>query len=191
MLNTRMVPTPAFCQPVIETYHTMIAGSCHCPSCERCMANQRCFSTDGEEKGHHSIISHSDMDLAVQAVAEEHTGLTNLPGAQKGGRKLAIVFTCKVCNTRSAKQFTEQAYQHGVVMVRCPGCENYHLIADRLGFFQDESWDIEQAMAALGDTVRAVTNDNVLELTVDDLMGEEKMKEFRDRHGQPQGEQTK
>jgi protein import protein ZIM17 len=127
------------------------------------------------------MVSQADLDLAVQAVAEnETTGLTDLPGAQKGGKKLAIVFTCKVCNTRAAKQFTEHAYQHGVVMVRCPGCEKYHLIADRLNFFGDDSWDIETFMASMGENVRAVTNDNVLELTVEDLMGDSKMREFRD-----------
>lgn len=159
--------------------------------------NQRYFSSDHDRKSQQEqqqqqqeqtnvMIAPSDLELAIQAVATENeketTGLTNIPGAQLGGRKLALVFTCNVCNTRAAKQFTEQAYRHGVVMVRCPGCEKYHLIADRLGFFQDKSWDIEQAMAALGNNVKAVTNDNVLELTMDDLMGQDKMKEWRDTY---------
>ena len=114
------------------------------------------------------------MQLALDAVKEETatTEETPLPGAQKGGKKLAIVFTCKVCNTRSAKQFTEQAYNHGVVLVTCPGCGNQHLIADRLGFFQDESWDVEKAMKENGEKFTAVTNDNVLELTLKDVLGD-------------------
>mmetsp|Transcript_526 Transcript_526/g.792 ORF Transcript_526/g.792 Transcript_526/m.792 type:complete len:195 (+) Transcript_526:103-687(+) len=99
-------------------------------------------------------------------------GHSNIPGAQSGGKKLAIVFTCKVCETRSAKQFTEQAYQNGVVMVRCPGCENLHLIADRLGFFEDESWDIEKAMERMGEKVKAIGDDNILELTLKDIAGD-------------------
>ncbi len=53
-----------------------------------------------------------------------------IPGVKRGGAKLAIIFTCTaevsdeatggstICNTRSAKVFTKQAYEHGVVLVR-------------------------------------------------------------------------
>lgn len=115
----------------------------------------------------------------------DHSGLNvvNLPGAQTGGgRKLAIVFTCTVCNTRSAKQFTERAYQHGVVIVRCPGCQNLHLIADRLGYFSDTDnggWDITKIQQLTGqDNVKTVTNDNVMEITLEDLIGKEKWNEL-------------
>ncbi|GMH54454.1 hypothetical protein TrRE_jg9413 [Triparma retinervis] len=98
----------------------------------------------------------------------------DVPGAEKGGKKLAIVYTCKVCDTRSAKRFTENAYLNGVVMVRCPGCENLHLIADRLGFFEDREgggWDVEKFMKAKGEDVTAVHEGNVLELTMADVLG--------------------
>ncbi|KAL7518097.1 hypothetical protein ACHAWX_002960, partial [Stephanocyclus meneghinianus] len=63
---------------------------------------------------------------------------TDVPGTTNTKAKtLAIIFTCKACLTRSAKQFTEQAYHHGVVLVHCPGCENLHLIANPLGMFED------------------------------------------------------
>lgn len=73
-------------------------------------------------------------------------------------------------------QFTEHAYLHGVVMVRCPGCQNLHLISDRLGWFEDEGddgkgWDVEMALAKAGENVKAVSHDNVLELTLDDIVG--------------------
>lgn len=66
--------------------------------------------------------------------------------------------------------------------MRCPGCQNLHLIADRLGVFEDQGedgqgWDIEKAMAKMGENVKAVTNDNVLELTVQDVVGGDKMEE--------------
>jgi uncharacterized cupin superfamily protein len=116
--------------------------------------------------------------------------LPGFPGSQSGGKKLAIIFTCTVCNTRAAKQFTEQAYLKGVVLVTCPGCQSQHLIADNLGFFTDsdqESWTIEKAMAKLegenssssssSSSFTKVTDDNVLELTVDQIVGAEKWQE--------------
>ena len=120
-------------------------------------------------------------DTAQQQTAENSSqfpeSFTDVPGASTGkGRTLAIIYTCKVCNTRSAKKFTERAYRHGVVLVRCPGCENLHLIADRLGMFEDKGedgkgWDVEKALAEAGGRVLAVTRDNVLELTLDDVLG--------------------
>jgi protein import protein ZIM17 len=139
-----------------------------------------------------TVISPEDAKLAMDAVTHDvTTGLTNLPGtgSKSGQKKLAIVFTCTVCHTRSAKQFTEQAYRKGVVLVRCPGCENLHLIADRLGVFEDQGadgkgWDIEKAMANIGENVTAVNNDNVLELTVQDVVGTDKMNEILNENGE-------
>mmetsp|Transcript_18518 Transcript_18518/g.28584 ORF Transcript_18518/g.28584 Transcript_18518/m.28584 type:complete len:296 (+) Transcript_18518:113-1000(+) len=153
--------------------------------------HDRELSTDDEVQ---HFVCPDDLKLAVEAArseAEKSSSLstapseddgdgspttTDLPGAQTGGKKLAIVFTCTVCNTRSAKQFSEQAYTNGVVMVRCPGCQNLHLIADRLGMFEDKGedgtgWDVQKAMSKMGENVKAVTNDNVLELTMEDMLG--------------------
>ena len=100
---------------------------------------------------------------------------------------MAIVYTCNVCQTRSIKQFTAQAYEHGVVLVRCPGCQNLHLIADRLGYFADDehhgkNWDVERLVTSTGQSLtRVVTDDNVLELTPEDLLGREKLDELLER----------
>mmetsp|Transcript_7909 Transcript_7909/g.10224 ORF Transcript_7909/g.10224 Transcript_7909/m.10224 type:complete len:139 (-) Transcript_7909:182-598(-) len=95
----------------------------------------------------------------------------NIPGVQSEGKKLAIVFTCDKCSTRSAKQISEQAYHKGVVIVRCPGCQVDHLIADRIGIFEDGAWDIEKALSGTDKTFKRVTDDNVLELTIEDMAG--------------------
>jgi len=49
--------------------------------------------------------------------------------------RLAMVFTCGRCNTRAVKSFSRQAYENGVVLVDCPGCQVRHVIADRKGWF--------------------------------------------------------
>ncbi|KAF8101908.1 hypothetical protein N665_0201s0212 [Sinapis alba] len=80
-----------------------------------------------------------------------------------------MVFTCKVCETRSMKMASRESYEKGVVVVRCEGCDNLHLIADRLGWF-GEPGSVEELLAARGDEFKKGSMDS-LSLTVEDLAG--------------------
>ncbi len=57
-----------------------------------------------------------------------------------------MMFTCNVCQTKASRTFSKDAYSKGVVLIRCEGCDNLHLIADNLGWFRDEKVNIEQLM---------------------------------------------
>ncbi|CAL1278713.1 unnamed protein product [Larinioides sclopetarius] len=75
--------------------------------------------------------------------------------------KLFLSFTCKVCKTRVEKHISKTAYTKGVVIVRCDGCEENHLIADNLGWFQNLKTmrNVEDFMEAQGETVKKTADD--------------------------------
>lgn len=59
---------------------------------------------------------------------------STLPKGEKDGR-LMIGFTCKKCGNRTHKFMSKKAYEQGVVIIKCPGCDANHLIADHLGWY--------------------------------------------------------
>lgn len=87
-------------------------------------------------------------------------------GSKKLGqldRKMRLIFTCKKCKTRNSKLISKLAYDKGVILIRCDGCKNNHLIADHLGWFADKhkgkGTNIEKIMASKGETVQKILND--------------------------------
>lgn len=66
-------------------------------------------------------------------------------------RKFQLQYTCKLCNTRNSIKVTRIAYRKGIVIAKCKGCENKHLIADNLNWLSGFDYDngernIEQFM---------------------------------------------
>jgi DNL zinc finger len=173
---------------------------------------------DDENNKHIQLISREDVvdptgtqgeiiqtmntnDATIEIIIHVPEQIT-IPGAEKGGKKLAIVYTCTICNTRSMKQFTERAYNHGVVIVKCPTCQNQHLIADRIGYFPeahdpetDSGFDLTTVAKQYGASYKRITattevdNDTATStatgtsatttLSMEDWIGSDKMKELR------------
>ncbi|CAN1768417.1 DNL-type zinc finger protein [Linum perenne] len=84
-----------------------------------------------------------------------------------------MMFTCNVCETRSIKTLSRDSYEKGVVVARCGGCNNLHLIADRLGWF-GEPGSVEDFLASRGEEVMKGSADT-LNLTLEDLAGKKKI----------------
>ncbi|KAJ3111812.1 hypothetical protein HDU96_005324 [Phlyctochytrium bullatum] len=102
-----------------------------------------------------STVNPEELSQALAALAAE-TATPNTTLKARAVPRLLIGFTCKVCNTRSHKTMTKQAYERGVVIIQCDGCKNRHLIADHLGWFdttQGPLGTIEEIMARKGEGV--------------------------------------
>lgn len=101
-----------------------------------------------------------------------HADFDNIPGVKTPGDKMLLMYTCKVCNTRSAKKISKASYEKGVVIVRCACCESKHLIADNMGFFEEKGWNIHDYLSTKeGEKSKYIVEDNVFELTLDDVVG--------------------
>ncbi|EGZ20699.1 hypothetical protein PHYSODRAFT_259700 [Phytophthora sojae] len=144
------------------------ATSAAFPPC-RCSSHKRCFATQtsDDDNDSNSPAPAASAESSTEAAAD----YSGAPGVESPGDKFVMVYTCSVCETRSAKTISKHAYYKGVVLVRCPGCENLHLVADRLGWFEDDSTDVESLLQQKGEKVRFVIGENVLELTENDILG--------------------
>lgn len=67
----------------------------------------------------------------------ERRSLADQDGRLKSERRMLIGFTCKKCKHRTHRTMSHHAYNHGIVLIECSGCQSRHLIADNLGWFKD------------------------------------------------------
>lgn len=109
---------------------------------------------------HERIFVRSKTNLCEAPQETEEQNVTKKVLGKVEG-KLKVIFTCKKCNYRNGKIISKIAYEKGLVIIRCDGCKNNHLIADNLGWFEDlkNKNNIEKLLAARGETVRKVQND--------------------------------
>ena len=100
------------------------------------------------------------------ALCRSRRELSNAYFLAKFGFDTAENDPCKVCPL--------SAYRSP----RCPGCEAYHLIADHLGWFDDNSITIEDIMAQRGDLVNSTSSSTPVQI---EGLSEAEQTAFRDR----------
>lgn len=88
---------------------------------------------------------------------QEHLSSVTLGQLEK---KMQMIYTCKVCSTRNSQTISKLAYTKGVVIVKCSGCQNNHLVADNLKWFRDNKVNIEDILREKGEEVRKVSLGN-------------------------------
>ncbi|KAJ7233092.1 DNL zinc finger-domain-containing protein [Mycena rebaudengoi] len=110
-------------------------------------------------KGYSTAPSVSAPNSASSHTATTTTTSQALPDALEP--RLSMTFTCTAgdCTRRSTHEFSKRAYEKGLVLVQCPGCENRHLIADHLGWFKESTAEgrmptVEDILRARGEEVR-------------------------------------
>ncbi len=114
-----------------------------------------------------SVNAPSNINSIGSRTVREHSATSDLKTSPR--HNIAMIFTCNVCETRSVKTVRRESYEKGVVVARCGGCNNLHLMADHLGWF-GRPGSIEEFLAALAEEVKKGSIDT-LNLTPDDLAG--------------------
>ncbi|GAB6024596.1 hypothetical protein CHUAL_009744 [Chamberlinius hualienensis] len=109
---------------------------------------------------HRTLCNSSDLPVVNVELTQ--------PQQVQTSEKYFLQFTCKVCDFKVSKFISQTAYKKGVVIVRCDGCNNNHLIADNLGWFKELGGlrNVEEILASKGETVKKLRLDaDCMELT--------------------------
>ncbi|KAL4945656.1 hypothetical protein BDV06DRAFT_184199 [Aspergillus oleicola] len=64
-----------------------------------------------------------------------------------------LTFTCNPCGERSTHRVSKHGYHRGTVLIRCPGCDNRHVISDHLKIFFNHSMTLDDLLKQQGQKV--------------------------------------
>lgn len=89
-----------------------------------------------------------------------------------GNDRIGISFVCTAndCNTRVVKSCRRHSYERGTVIMQCPKCEKFHIIADHKNMYSQITGgkvNVEQIARAKGESVTRVNSDT---FNLEDLM---------------------
>lgn len=112
------------------------------------------YFCDKKSESNLAISEAPQVKVSTAKIGEEEVELVQtkgsisimdrVPGVKADNGELYVLsFTCTKCDTKSIRSFTKHAYHKGVVLVRCGGCENIHLVADNIGWFEDKPTNVE------------------------------------------------
>lgn len=80
-----------------------------------------------------------------------------------GADRIGISFICTAenCNTRVVKSVRRRSYEKGTIVIQCPSCMKYHVVADNTGMYSSLTSgkiNIEEIAKAKGQSVTRVDN---------------------------------
>ncbi|KPI88345.1 hypothetical protein ABL78_2584 [Leptomonas seymouri] len=90
--------------------------------------------------------------LALRQPEKEKSSVMGGAGIGPAGGDMVAAFTCGPCDYRMVKRFSKHAYTKGIVIVECPNCHVKHLLADNLGWLEDEAKNIEDFLREKGES---------------------------------------
>ncbi|KAL2649977.1 hypothetical protein R1flu_018105 [Riccia fluitans] len=82
-----------------------------------------------------SVLSRPDDGSAERSGSGKRSkGSADVPKV----KERPVVYECQVCEALCVKRVQQEAFERGVVMVRCLECRSVNLVADNLGLFKEK-----------------------------------------------------